>query len=98
MTTSKVIRNDIRVIPERFWQIYISTTKLSCHAIYLTYLKVYAMRYDPDMLLYYYEDIITKSKKENNMRLDDAKIIFGNKIYRALGVNWEQTCDAYPRI
>lgn len=33
------------------------------------------------------------------MRLDDAKIILGNKIYRTSGVTWEQcsSCE-YPRI
>lgn len=32
------------------------------------------------------------------MRLDDAKVILGDKIYRVLGVNWEQTIEDYPRI
>lgn len=32
------------------------------------------------------------------MRLDDTKIILGNKIYRVMGVNWEQSTDTYPRI
>lgn len=33
------------------------------------------------------------------MRLDDAKVILGNKIYRTSGVTWEQcaSCE-YPRI
>ena len=33
------------------------------------------------------------------MRLDDAKIILGNKIYKTSGVTWEQcSCSDYPRI
>ena len=33
------------------------------------------------------------------MRLDDAKIILGNKIYETSGVTWEQcSCSEYPRI
>jgi hypothetical protein len=32
------------------------------------------------------------------MRLDEAKVIIGDKVYRASGVNWEQSIHDYPRI